>query len=117
MNLIKKMKPELVFVFGTQLLSEAVIETSGNNIFNFHGGNASRYRGLDSHLWAIWHDFFFFLTIVTTLHKVEKGYDTGAIFEALKLDIEKIDSISKLRYLSTLACEAMAMKMIRTLVF
>ena len=113
-DLITRIKPDIVFVFGTQLLSEAVIEASGNNIFNFHGGNASKYRGLDSHLWAIWHEDFD--AIVTTLHQVEKGYDTGPIFDMKELKIEKIDSISKLRYWNTLACKAMALEMIQALV-
>ena len=56
-----------------------------NKIFNLHGGDPEKYRGLDSHYWSIYHKDFNYL--VTTLHKVRPTLDTGEIIlqERVKL--------------------------------
>ena len=48
-----------------------------NKIFNLHGGDPEKYRGLDSHYWSIYHNDF--KSLITTLHKVRPILDTGEI--------------------------------------
>ncbi|CEF48521.1 unnamed protein product [uncultured bacterium] len=44
---------------------------------NLHGGNPEQYRGLDSHLWAIYHRDF--ANLVVALHHVTPVLDAGDI--------------------------------------
>ena len=112
-NLIKKLNPSVTIVFGTQILNENVIRACNNKIFNLHGGDPTKYRGLDSHLWAIWHDDFD--SIVTTLHQVEKTFDTGAIFELSSVPMAKVSCVSQLRYWNTQVCVEMSVRLIETI--
>ena len=72
--------PNLTIVFGTGKLSPEVIRTCHpNRILNLHGGDPESYRGLDTHLWAVYHRDFGSLT--TTLHRLDEGLDTGQILD------------------------------------
>ncbi len=66
---------EIVMVYGTGKLTEETI-SKNNIILNFHGGNPEYYRGLDSHLWAIYHNDW---NLQATMHHVEPTLDTGDI--------------------------------------
>ena len=109
-SLIKKYNPSITIVFGTQILNGNVIWACNNKIFNLHGGNTAKYRGLDSHLWAIWHNDFD--SIIATLHHVDNTYDTGAIFETSSVLISEVSCISQLRYWNTQACLEMSIRLI-----
>lgn len=74
---IERERPDLVFVFGTGILKLPIIAIFRNRIFNLHGGDPEQYRGLDTHLWAIFHRDF--AGLVTTLHRLEVGLDAGDI--------------------------------------
>ena len=50
--------PDIILVFGTGKLHAEVINVVPEKIFNLHGGDPQRYRGLDTHLWAIYHKDF-----------------------------------------------------------
>ena len=66
---------EIVMVYGTGKLTEEAISRN-DTILNFHGGNPEYYRGLDSHLWAIYHNDW---NLQATMHHVEPTLDTGDI--------------------------------------
>jgi methionyl-tRNA formyltransferase len=68
---------DLAVSFGTGKIGPAMIARWNGRLLNLHGGDPERYRGLDSHLWAIYHGDF--AGLVTTLHEVEPQLDTGAI--------------------------------------
>lgn len=65
-----------VVTLGTPILPKSLI-ANGADWFNLHGGNPEYYRGLDSHWWAIYHRDWD--NIVTTLHWIDIGVDTGDI--------------------------------------
>ena len=66
---------DVAIVFGTGVLKAPAIEACPRQIFNLHGGDPEEYRGLDTHLWAIFlRDFG---GLVTTLHRLDRGLDTG----------------------------------------
>ena len=72
--------PDLTVVFGTGKLSLEVIRACHRDrILNLHGGDPESYRGLDTHLWAVYHWDFGALT--TTLHRLDEGLDTGQILD------------------------------------
>ena len=99
---IKVLAPDIIIIFGTARVSTEVISLPSKACLNLHGGAPERYRGLDSHLWAIYHNDFNNLT--TTLHYVEPTLDTGSIVFEQQLHITKDTSLVKLRIVNTEAC-------------
>ena len=110
LNHIKKYSPDITFVFGTSILKPLLINSINKNLLNFHGGDPERYRGLDSHLWSIYHDDY--KSIVSTLHFVEKGIDTGDIVYRECIKISRNLKIHQLRKENTEKCVSLALKAI-----
>lgn len=77
---------DFAVVFGTSRLKQAVIEACPPSLLNLHGGDPENYRGLDSHLWAIYHRDFGGL--MSTVHRVDAELDTGEIVSQAKVPIE-----------------------------
>ena len=99
---IKNDISELIIVFGTGLIKKEFINASRGLLLNLHGGDPEKYRGLDSHLWAIYHKDFD--SIVTTIHKLDEKLDNGEILIKGKLDINKSTKIESLRSINTQLC-------------
>jgi methionyl-tRNA formyltransferase len=74
---IEREKPDVVVVFGTGVLKQPLIDVCPKHLFNLHGGDPEEYRGLDNHLWAIYHKDY--SGLVTTLHLLEPALDAGGI--------------------------------------
>lgn len=92
----------VVIVFGTRRLKPAMIEAAGSNIFNLHGGNPENYRGLDTHLWAIYHEDF--SNLFTTLHTVNEVLDDGRIVASLPVPILPGMELHQMRAANTEVC-------------
>ena len=101
-KIIKRKKYNLIFVFGTSMIKNEIIKLFKNCIYNFHGGNPESFRGLDSIYWSIFHNRF--NGIVTTLHQLDKNFDTGKIFMIRKIPIKKNMKFYQLRYYNTINC-------------
>jgi len=76
-TLLKKIKPDIILVFGTGKILPKVIATCQAGIINLHGGDPEKYRGLDSHLWAIYHSDY--NSLIVTLHRLNPILDDGEI--------------------------------------
>ena len=98
---------DLTFVFGTGVLKPPVVEMRPDRMLNLHGGDPERYRGLDTHLWAIYHREFDGL--VTTLHHLGTGIDTGDIVLQQSVAVTPHMRIHELRRANAEACVALAM--------
>ena len=101
-SLIKDSNPDLIIVFGTGLIKKKLIDLYPEKLINLHGGNPTKYRGLDSHLWTIYHKDF--NNLITTLHKVDQGLDTGEIIIQSKIPLCSKDSLVTLRAKNTEVC-------------
>jgi methionyl-tRNA formyltransferase len=99
-------QPDVAIVFGTGRLSSAVIESGPGCFLNLHGGDPEEYRGLDTHLWAIYHSDFGGL--VTTLHRVNSSLDDGDICLQESISISAGMQLSELRLANTEACVRLA---------
>lgn len=95
-------KPDALVVFGTGRLNEAVIGLRPDAAINLHGGDPEDYRGLDTHLWAIYHGDF--PALVTTLHRLAPALDSGEIIQTLPLPIERFMALHELRRVNTEIC-------------
>jgi methionyl-tRNA formyltransferase len=99
---LKAIAPDVVLVFGTGKLLAPVIQMPSRMCLNLHGGNPEHYRGLDSHLWAIYHRDF--SNLITTLHYVDAGLDTGAIAVQSEITLQRNTELFQLRALNTQVC-------------
>lgn len=94
--------PDIILVFGTGKLHAEVINVVPEKIFNLHGGDPQRYRGLDTHLWAIYHKDFGGL--VTTLHILNAKLDDGDIVSMGTLPVSRDMPLYALRKVNTEVC-------------
>lgn len=99
---ISKIEPDIIIVFGTGLVRKRLINLCPDGIINLHGGDPQQYRGLDSHLWAIYHKEF--EQLITTLHRLNNKLDDGEIINQLPINISRNFDIKKLRAENTKVC-------------
>lgn len=95
-------KPDAIIVFGTGIIKKAMIDACPPNIFNLHGGDPESYRGLDTHLWAIYHRDF--TSLITTLHRIDPGLDTGNIIIQSQIPLNHGIKLHQLRAANTEVC-------------
>jgi len=79
LHTMQEIKPDVMLVYGTGKLSHSVLDICPNGCLNFHNGDPEKYRGLDCHLWPLYHRDFDALQM--TLHKIETSLDTGDIVD------------------------------------
>jgi methionyl-tRNA formyltransferase len=94
--------PAFVVVFGTRKLAQQIIGCARVACLNLHGGDPRQYRGLDTHLWAIYHGDF--AGVVTCLHHVDLGLDTGDIVDCKPIPIAPGMELHELRAANTRVC-------------
>ena len=99
---VRGMEPDVIVSFGTGLIRREFIEAAPGTLLNLHGGDPEEYRGLDTHLWAIYHRDF--AGLVTALHEVDVEIDTGAIAGRAPIDVERGSGIHQLRAANTKTC-------------
>ena len=101
-DFIKKISPDIIIVFGTGRLKPEIINCCPGSIINLHGGDPEKYRGLDSHLWAIYHEEF--QSLITTLHHLNEDLDDGDIILQKPIKLYKSMPIHHLRHHNTDVC-------------
>ena len=106
-KLIKLFSPDIILVFGTSRINRKIIGLMPGRILNLHGGNPTNYRGLDSHLWAIYHGHFD--ELVTSIHLVEPELDTGNLIDVRPLDLKAKMQFYQLRAENTKCCIGLAL--------
>jgi methionyl-tRNA formyltransferase len=95
--LLQKLSPELIVVSGTRIISEKVLSSVNAEWFNIHTGITPLYRGVHGGYWAITnHDKE---NCGVTIHKVDKGIDTGSILAQNIIRPQKNDNFYTYPYL------------------
>ena len=92
---IADLKPDVIVTFGTGLIRKSLINLCKEGFINLHGGDPEYYRGLDSHMWAIYHQEF--EQLVVTLHRLNPGLDDGEVIAQAQLKLHKNSKITTLR--------------------
>ena len=113
LNFLLKKKVKFILVFGTRKINLEIYKKYTKRIFNFHGGNPEKYRGLDSHYWALYHKDLGALE--TCLHQVKQRLDTGKIVYRKKIKINLNTKIYELRRKNTDLCIKFAVKFINNI--
>ncbi|MFC1584529.1 formyltransferase family protein [Fibrobacterota bacterium] len=109
---LAELGPDVAVVFGTGKLNSSVIAACPAGIINLHGGDPEEYRGLDSHLWAIYHSDFG--NLITTLHCLNDELDDGAVIGKQALAIRPGMPLKELRSVNTEACLSLALNALAT---
>lgn len=99
---LRSLALDVAIVFGTRKLGPAVIATCPRGIVNLHGGNPEDYRGLDTHLWAIYHRDL--SALVTTLHRASPELDGGETILQAPVPLRRGMEIHELRSANTGVC-------------
>jgi methionyl-tRNA formyltransferase len=97
--------PDAILVFGTGRLAPETI-AAAPVCLNLHGGNPEEYRGLDSHLWAIYHQDF--EGLVSALHYVDAELDTGDLVDIVPIPLGRDMHLYELRSRNTGVCVDLA---------
>lgn len=109
---LRRIRPEVILVFGTGKLSRAVTELCPDGMVNLHGGDPEHYRGLDSHLWAIYHGEYQHMKV--TLHRVNERLDDGDVILRRPLPIHRSMKLHELRRVNTDLCIGLAQSALRS---
>lgn len=91
-EVIISMDPDLIIVNGTSIISKKVLGCTNALFINTHVGITPEYRGVHGGYWALRnHDKKNF---GVTVHKIDKGIDTGDIIYQNTCGVEKEDNFS-----------------------
>jgi methionyl-tRNA formyltransferase len=112
-DFIKSNNPDVIFSFGVSRLKKNFLKNIKEKIYNFHGGDTSFYRGLDSHLWSLYHNDQRGLKV--TLHEVDDKLDTGNVIFIENLQLKKTNKLYQLRSVNTELCVKLAKKFLKNI--
>lgn len=87
---IKKLKPDIIAVFGTSLLKEKIIDICPEKIINMHLGLSPYYRGSAANFWPLYDNKLEYVGV--TIHFLDKGIDSGNIIHQGRPEIENGDN-------------------------
>ena len=99
---VQDWQPDMTVAFGVRRLKSETIERFPGILLNLHGGDPEKYRGLDTHLWAIYHSDFD--SLVTSLHVLAPRLDTGDIVRQGRIPLRKDMPLYELRAANTEVC-------------
>jgi len=110
---LRLLRPDVLMIFGAGRVSREVTSIPTTACLNLHGGNPEAYRGLDSHLWAIYHRDF--SNLISTLHFVAPELDSGEIVFSAGLPILPGTGLYQLRAINTRVCVDLSLLAVRAL--
>jgi len=88
---LKKLKPDYLFVFGSSLLKDDIINFMGpRRIVNMHLGLSPYYRGSGTNFWPMYDEKLEYVGV--TIHFLDIGIDSGDIIVQGQPLIEKGDT-------------------------
>lgn len=88
-DIIDKINPDLIAVFGTSLIKGELLEKGRLGIINLHGGLSPEYRGADCTFWALHNKEP--EKVGCTIHYINAGIDTGNIIAHVSPEIKDDD--------------------------
>ena len=88
-NLLDRLKPDVLVVANARILSEEVITIPPRGTLNLHLGKLPDYAGLASIFWALYRGE---MEVGATVHFMEKGLDAGDIVLRETLEVKENDT-------------------------
>ena len=90
LNIINEHNPDLIFVNGTSIISERILNTK-KNFIGLHMGITPKYRGVHGGYWAYINNDY--KNCGVTIFQLNKGIDTGNIIFQDTIDVDSNDNI------------------------
>ncbi len=94
---LQQVKPDIVLVNGTRILSKRLLESVNATFINMHTGITPQYRGVHGGYWAVVNNDYERCGV--TIHLVDKGIDTGAVLYQTKINVTPKDNFVTYPYL------------------
>jgi hypothetical protein len=91
-DLINSFNPDIILLSGTRILSSNLLNSINCQILNIHAGITPYYRGVHGAYWAYLNKQSNLAGV--TLHRVDKGIDTGQILGQKIIQIQSNDNFS-----------------------
>ena len=91
LNLIKKLKPDLIIVYGSSILRGKLINYYKKRILNVHLGLSPYYRGSGTNIFPLINNEPEY--IGATFMFLDKGIDTGQIIHQIRAKLNKKDTV------------------------
>jgi methionyl-tRNA formyltransferase len=111
---VKKMKPDMIIVNGTRIISKKIIDGVGIRMVNMHVGITPKYRGVHGGYWALANGDK--ENCGVTAHLIDPGIDTGGVISQRVIEITKKDNYCTyplLQVIEGLKCYDDAIKQIK----
>ena len=99
LEVLKRSDSDVAISFGTGWIKADALALLPEERWNLHGGDPQKYRGLDSHLWALYHNDS--EALVTVLHTLDPELDRGAVIAGSSIDLTGSPELHMLRAAST----------------
>lgn len=96
---LDQLSPDVAITFGTRWIRKDALQLLPFERWNLHGGDPQKYRGLDSHLWALYHKDHCALT--STIHVLDPDLDAGDIIAGSQIDLGSAPELYMLRRANT----------------
>ena len=90
-KLIDEVKPDIIVLFGTSIISDSLLEMFPNNFINLHLGLSPYYKGSATNLFPYY--FNEPECVGATIHIATAKVDAGAILHQIRPDIEIKDDL------------------------
>jgi len=86
---MRRLEPDVVLVFGTELLRDEVIAAFRGNLINLHLGLSPYYRGSGTNFWPLVNREPEY--VGATLHYLDAGIDSGPIIAHVRPEMRAVD--------------------------
>ncbi len=97
LRLLQELKPGIVLVNGTRILSKKLLDSTPAVFINMHTGITPQYRGVHGGYWAMVKNDPEHCGV--TVHLVDKGVDTGAVLYQSLIQVTPKDNFITYPYL------------------
>lgn len=89
---LQKLKPDIVLVNGTRIISKKTLQCVTATFINMHVGITPWYRGAHGGYWALYNNDA--ANFGTTIHLVDTGVDTGGVLKYIFAKPDKADNFT-----------------------
>lgn len=96
---LQEIKPDIVVVNGTRIISEKTLNCINAKFINMHAGITPKYRGVHGAYWAIVNNDMDNCGV--TVHFVDKGIDTGSVIYQTRIELNNKDNFVTYPFLQT----------------
>jgi len=99
LEILNRLKPEIIVVNGTRIISEKILSHISGTILNMHAGVTPKYRGVHGAYWALADKDS--ENCGVTVHQVDAGIDTGNIVAQKIISPSHLDNFKTYPLLQT----------------